>query len=124
MLSTGAAPQQELPHCHAIGPFVLFFERGSAALDARSVEVLDDTTKIVTTDICLGGSKIELYGHIDKGERKSLALTRAKVARDYLVGKGVEPTRIKVLSYGSREPRMYSNIRSQNQRVEIMFDFR
>lgn len=124
MLTLGAAPpRQDIPHCHMIGPFVLFFERGSNALDRRSREVLDRTTDIVTNDQCFDEAKMLISGHTDKGERDALALRRATAAREYLVARGVAANRITVEPLGSRVPRTYGKSRAENQRAEISLGY-
>lgn len=125
-LAIGAAPpQQEVPHCHMIGPFVVFFERGSAALDSESRRVLDQTKEIVTADICFRGTRLLISGHSDRGEREAIALKRAEAARDYLVKQGVSVNQIRIDSQGSRFPRQPPvagmSDRESNQRAEILF---
>jgi general secretion pathway protein A len=55
---------------------------------------------------------------------KSLSTFRANVVRSYLVGKGIDPNRMKVIGMGHEAPRMTNATaegRSANRRVEIEF---
>ena len=87
----------------AVGDRVLF-DYDSAKLDSSSLILLDAQSRFlrVNTDL-----NIIIEGHCDeRGTREyNLALgeQRATAVRDYLVIQGIDPDRIKVISYGKEK---------------------
>ena len=68
--------------------------------------------------------KIEIGGHTDntgdKLKNKSLSQNRAKSVKDYLIAKGIEPTRLSAIGYGDSKPISDNNTvegRSENRRT-------
>lgn len=120
VLTVGAAPRpQDVPHCHFMGPLIVFFEKGSAELSARGHEVLDFTDQLLTADICWRGAKILIVGHGDVAEPEMVSEARAKASRDYLLTKGIAPSRMSTEARGARQLRMVDPAHRENRRVEI-----
>jgi peptidoglycan-associated lipoprotein len=88
----------------AVGDRVLF-DYDSASLDSSAKILLDGQSRFlrVNTDL-----NFIVEGHCDeRGTREyNLALgeQRATAVRDYLVIQGIDPDRIKVISYGKEKP--------------------
>jgi len=99
------------------------FETGSARLTAASAAALDE---IVTTMKRYPGLVIEVGGHTDsqgaEGFNQRLSAQRAQAVVDYLVGHGIDGSRLKAKGYGSSQP-VADNAtaagRAKNRRVEL-----
>lgn len=99
------------------------FLPGSATLTADAKSVLDAAAASLSADRSL---KVELGGHTDAQgkDAANLALSqkRADSARAYLVGKGVEASRLTAKGYGETQPIADNNTvegRAENRRVEL-----
>jgi len=101
------------------------------AYSLNSYELSDDSKAQLdkAADILLRNSdvEIELLGHScnigDNQTNYTIGLIRAKVAKRYLVDKGIDAKRISVHSMGSKRPVVPNNSpenRAQNRRVEIV----
>ena len=88
----------------AVGDRVLF-DYDSAALDSSAKILLDAQSRFLRVNSDLN---FIIEGHCDeRGTREyNLALgeQRATAVRDYLVIQGIDPDRIKVISYGKERP--------------------
>ena len=88
----------------AVGDRVLF-DYDSAKLDSSSKILLDAQSRFLRANTDLS---FVVEGHCDeRGTREyNLALgeKRATAVRDYLVINGIDPDRIKVISYGKEKP--------------------
>ena len=88
----------------AVGDRVLF-DYDSAKLDSSSLILLDAQSRFLRANADLN---FIIEGHCDeRGTREyNLALgeQRATAVRDYLVIQGIDPDRIKVISYGKEKP--------------------
>ena len=88
----------------AVGDRVLF-DYDSAKLDSSSLILLDAQSRFLRANADLN---FIIEGHCDeRGTREyNLALgeKRATAVRDYLVINGIDPDRIKVISYGKEKP--------------------
>ena len=88
----------------AVGDRVLF-DYDSAKLDSSSKILLDSQSRFLRANTDLN---FVVEGHCDeRGTREyNLALgeKRATAVRDYLVINGIDPDRIKVISYGKEKP--------------------
>ena len=88
----------------AVGDRVLF-DYDSASLDSSSKILLDAQSRFLRANTDLN---FIVEGHCDeRGTREyNLALgeQRATAVRDYLVIQGIDPDRIKILSYGKEKP--------------------
>jgi peptidoglycan-associated lipoprotein len=85
----------------------VYFSYDSAALDGNSKGSLFRQAAFLNANPTL---TVTIQGHCDeRGTREyNLALgeRRAAAARDYLLAQGVDPARIKVISYGKERPAM------------------
>ena len=85
----------------------VYFSYDSAALDGNSKGTLFRQAAFLNANPAL---TVTIEGHCDeRGTREyNLALgeRRAAAARDYLLAQGVDPARIKVISYGKERPAM------------------
>jgi outer membrane protein OmpA-like peptidoglycan-associated protein len=102
---------------------VIFFDKDSNALSDNAVEKLNRISKILTDN-----SKIELtlngytdsYG--DSSYNKMISEVRANVVKHYLVGKGINPSRIMAFGNGAQKfigSNKSADGRKLNRRVEI-----
>jgi outer membrane protein OmpA-like peptidoglycan-associated protein len=101
----------------------LFFDTGKADVRPDSYPELDRIALSVTENPKL---IIEIGGHTDnvgKDEaNQTLSQGRADSVREYIIGKGVEPDRIKSKGYGETQPIQTNDTdegRQANRRVEV-----
>jgi len=101
----------------------LMFKADSATIDKTSYEVLDDVFGflMVNDDVI-----IEIGGHTNGVPNDEycdrLSSSRAKSVAEYLVNKGVNPTKVQFKGYGKKKPIADNKTkygRDKNQRVEI-----
>lgn len=103
----------------------LYFEPGSAALNAQAMKALDALAASL-----LGHPSVLLYleGHADDVEAASrpgareLGEARAQAVRDYLVALGVDSARLGPVAVGQDRPRVLGDneaARRANRRVDI-----
>ena len=109
----------------AVGDRVLF-DYDSASLDSSAKILLDAQSRFLRANTDLN---FIIEGHCDeRGTREyNLALgeQRATAVRDYLVIQGIDPDRIKVISYGKEKPAVVgSNTMawSKNRRAVTIID--
>jgi peptidoglycan-associated lipoprotein len=109
----------------AVGDRVLF-DYDSAKLDSTSKILLDSQSRFLRANTDLN---FIIEGHCDeRGTREyNLALgeQRATAVRDYLVIQGIDPDRIKVISYGKEKPAVVgsnSMAWSKNRRAVTIID--
>ena len=109
----------------AVGDRVLF-DYDSAKLDSSAKILLDAQSRFLRSNTDLN---FIIEGHCDeRGTREyNLALgeQRATVVRDYLVIQGIDPDRIKVISYGKEKPAVVgsnSMAWSKNRRAVTIID--
>ena len=99
-----AAKQTAADKLVAVGDRVLF-DYDSATLDSSAKILLDAQSRFLRANTDLN---FIIEGHCDeRGTREyNLALgeQRATAVRDYLVIQGIDPDRIKVISYGKEKP--------------------
>lgn len=99
------------------------FELNSAQLTVNAETILDGVAATLNSS---PGFNVELQGHTDSTGSDSynmnLSQNRAKSVKSYLVGKGVDGSRLTARGYGEEQP-MASNDtkagRAQNRRVEL-----
>ena len=126
-----AAPEAQAPEPpQRPAPLVLRFDERSDALGAEAKTRLDAW---LTEDILRGNDTILVRGHSDSrgydGDNLVASRRRAEVARDYLVDKGIEEKRIRVIALGENRP-VAPNAkpdgsdnpegRAKNRRVELV----
>ena len=109
----------------AVGDIVLF-DYDSAKLDSSAKILLDAQSRFLRANTDLN---FIVEGHCDeRGTREyNLALgeQRATAVRDYLVIQGIDPDRIKVISYGKEKPAVVgsnSMAWSKNRRAVTVID--
>ena len=120
-----AAKQTAADKLVAVGDRVLF-DYDSATLDSSAKILLDAQSRFLRANTDLN---FIIEGHCDeRGTREyNLALgeQRATAVRDYLVIQGIDPDRIKVISYGKEKPAVVgSNTMawSKNRRAVTIID--
>ena len=120
-----AAKQTASDKLIAVGDRVLF-DYDSAKLDSSAKILLDAQSRFLRANTDLN---FIVEGHADeRGTREyNLALgeQRATAVRDYLVIQGIDPDRIKVISYGKEKPAVVgSNTMawSKNRRAVTIID--
>lgn len=83
----------------------VYFDFNSAALSDATKEALDNNANFLKTNTSV---KVQVEGHCDErgGVQFNLALgeRRAKGVREYLIGKGIEGSRISTISFGKERP--------------------
>jgi outer membrane protein OmpA-like peptidoglycan-associated protein len=101
----------------------IFFKTASFELEKTSTVELD---KLVDFLMKNANAKIELGGHTDNvGDKKSnqlLSENRAKSVMTYLIGKGIEATRLSAAGYGDTQPVQSNDTeegRAANRRTEF-----
>lgn len=102
----------------------ILFETNSAALDAVSFDELDRVSDLLKK---YPDMKIELHAHTDnvgtKGYNKRLSMLRSKAVLDYLVGNGVEKSRLQSIGWGMEMPIAPNDTeegKALNRRVEFV----
>ena len=101
----------------------LLFKADSATIDKSSYEVLDDVFGfLISNDDVI----IEIGGHTNSVPSDEycdkLSTSRAKAVAEYLVNKGVDPSKVQFKGYGKKKPIADNKTkfgRDKNQRVEI-----
>lgn len=99
------------------------FDNGKATLQENSFKVLDE---LVAYLVRKDDEKIEIGGHTDNvGSAPSnlkLSQDRAVAVRDYLINKGIDPTRLTAKGYGMSKPVADNKTpagRAENRRTEV-----
>jgi len=99
----------------------VFFESDSTDLTAQSRATLDKQAQWLGT---YGRYAFTIEGHADeRGTREyniALGARRAQTVRDYLASRGIEPSRMRTISYGKERPVAVCNdisCWSQNRRA-------
>lgn len=99
------------------------FEVGKAVLTPNSYRLLDDVHASLAE---WKEVKLEIQGHTDSQGRDEtnlrLSQQRAEAVVEYLVGKGVEPSRLRAVGYGEVRPIADNTTaagRARNRRVEM-----
>lgn len=121
----GPAPGSQLDLEINVGDRVLFaFD--SSALTAQSRTTIERWAAWLKT---YPANRVVIEGHTDeRGTREyNLALgeRRADSARDYLVSLGIDPNRVKVVSFGKERPAVpgsNENAWAQNRRAVLVLD--
>ena len=106
----------------------IYFDFGTAALRASDVKILEANAAWLRAH---PDQLVLIEGHCDSrgaGSRKNefnmnLGERRAQAAMDYLIGEGVHPSRITILSYGEERPQCTEESErcwSQNRRSRFL----
>ena len=105
--------------CHT-GPFILFFDKNSAFIDAEARKILDNA--ILAAEDCFARYP-QVAGHTDKVEGPEVGQLRVNVVRKYLEARGFPSADITGHNFGSDRPRMLERGRAEepeNRRIELM----
>jgi len=102
----------------------VFFETDVAVIDTVSYDLLDEVANVLLTNPHI--ELVEIAGHTDdqgtEAHNQELSEDRAAAVMDYLVGQGVESSRLAARGYGELVP-VDSNAtqegRARNRRVEF-----
>lgn len=101
----------------------ILFESGKTILTKSSYTELEHLLNILTDNALM---KIEISGHTDKTGSETLnsklSQDRAKAVVEYLVQKGIDPSRLEYKGYGSQQPIDVNTTaagRAKNRRVEF-----
>lgn len=104
---------------------VIYFSFDSSRLDKRSLNVIREHVKYLRTH---PQTKVVLEGHTDeRGTREyniGLGERRAYSVKKVLIGDGVAPNQIRVLSYGEERPAVWGSNEqayARNRRVVIVY---
>jgi len=99
----------------------VLFSFDSAELSDESLDILDVQSEWLKSDESI---KITIEGHCDEiGTREyniALGERRANSARDYLISTGIDPMRIKTISYGKERPAFFGDsdeVKAKNRRA-------
>ena len=100
------------------------FETGSATLLVASNKIVDNVYQVLVDAPYL---RLRIEGHTDAegGDAANLALSedRARAVMQYLVRKGIEPSRLESVGYGETRPidtNRTASGRARNRRVEFL----
>jgi outer membrane protein OmpA-like peptidoglycan-associated protein len=134
----GSAPQDGCPNTKQVtlsgdSIFVMgtiYFDTNKASLQKRSHALLDEVAAVLLSHPEL--TQIEIQGHTDdQGDDKfnaRLSSRRAKEVQEYLIKKGVDPSRLSSTGYGEASPLIavaglnkqeLRDAREKNRRVEF-----
>ncbi|HFC00124.1 MAG TPA: OmpA family protein, partial [Phaeodactylibacter sp.] len=101
----------------------LYFDINSHTITEASIPVLNDIFKFLQKNQDV---KVEIGGHTNRNcdtqYCNELSKNRAKAVVDYLIAKGISPSRLSFKGYGKTKPLTFSknaNAQKKNQRVEI-----
>ena len=102
----------------------IFFDYDRSDLKPESISELENALRILQEN---PGLRIEISGHTDnigaEMKNQTLSLKRAEAVKRFMVEKGVEEKRIKVLGLGSSQP-LVSNDSEANRAVNRRIEFR
>ena len=116
-------PPPKLAEIYTDSAFIIFFHQDSNELSAKAVQKLDRIAEII-----LNNQKIEatLNGYTDSygspSYNKTVSESRANTVKFYLIGKGVDPSKIATEGYGAQKflgSNKTREGRQFNRRVEI-----
>jgi len=101
----------------------IFFKAASDQLTESSIAPLDEVVKVLTEHPSL---KMEIEGHTDSTGSLEMNLKlsrkRAESVKNYLTGKGIDPSRLTAVGFGPSKPLQSNETiegRRRNRRVEL-----
>jgi outer membrane protein OmpA-like peptidoglycan-associated protein len=102
---------------------IIYFDYRTSNIAAEAYEELD---RLATIAALSPDYEIVIRGYTDNvgstKYNKKLSRTRTQIVRNYLVGKGIDPEKIKTISMGEKDPLLPNTTpagRAVNRRVEI-----
>ena len=102
----------------------VYFRTNKAVIRPKSFELLDNVAEVLKAHTQL--KRIQVEGHTDDRGRDAynmqLSQRRAQAVVDYLVGKGVEASRLEAVGYGETKPIASNDTdegRATNRRVQL-----
>jgi peptidoglycan-associated lipoprotein len=102
---------------------MIFFAKGSAKLSPAAQRTLRKVAKALET---AGGAQLRLEGHADRDGstegNQALSEERSAAVKDYLVGLGVDTSRLETVGYGEARPAVRdatAAAQAKNRRVEL-----
>ena len=102
----------------------ILFETGRAALDQRSIAVLD---ALVGGSLACASARITVEGHTDSDgdptSNRALSEARAAAVADYLVAAGIDRNRLVAVGYGETRP-IATNDTADGKQLNRRIDFR
>jgi outer membrane protein OmpA-like peptidoglycan-associated protein len=102
----------------------IFFEFNKFEINPKSFTELDEVVKFLNLNPSI---KVEISGHTDNVGNESynqqLSLKRAQSVVDYFSAKGIAPTRLAQIGYGSKKP-IKPNDTEENKQVNRRIEFR
>ncbi len=100
------------------------FDFNKASLRPESLPILYNAVQILLTNPVI---KVEIQGYTDNigsdKYNKKLSKERAEAVRNFLIGKGVNPNRLKAAGYGEADP-ITSNKTAQGRAMNRRIEFR
>ena len=120
---TPSEPPSKFAQINADSIFVIFFAQNSNDLSKKAIEKLDRIFEILIKN---PNTEIMLNGYSDSigsaSYNSMISEIRANAVKNYLIGKGIQPTRITAYGYGARKflaSNKSEEGRQFNRRVEI-----
>ena len=105
----------------------LFFENNSDKLKVASLSQLDALILILNK---YPGAKLSIEGHTDSvgtdDYNMTLSQKRSNSVKQYLMGKGIEESRLKAIGFGETKPVATNNTslgKAKNRRVELKTNY-
>lgn len=125
-LGACSSAQQKRDTCCGEGASrTFYFKYGSSALDVATKE----SVKNLAQDLSCYKGNVRLEGHTDAvgsaDFNKKLGLRRSKAVEDFLIGLGIEPYRIKTITYGKERPLAEGSgpeVNALNRCVVVVFE--
>jgi OOP family OmpA-OmpF porin len=107
-------------------PSAALFERRVGSLSPQGIATLEKN-RMVAKDMLSRATYVEIVGHTDDvggaDYNMALSLERAQSVRDYLVSKGLEPSKVVITGMGQTDPIADNSTpegRAENRRVEVL----
>jgi peptidoglycan-associated lipoprotein len=120
-VGTTALPGSQADFVASVGSDRIFFETDSYSIDGEDRAVLDAQAQYLARH---SNVRVTIEGHADeRGTREynlSLGDRRANAAKNYLASRGVDPSRMTVISWGKERPEALGSDESawaQNRRA-------
>jgi peptidoglycan-associated lipoprotein len=103
------------------------FELDSYDLNGSTKSALDANASIMKDN---GEIKLQIQGHCDErgttGYNQALGQRRANAVQKYMISKGIDKSRLKVISFGEERPLAqgsYESAWSENRRAEFKIEY-